>query len=519
MKVVAFLPAKGESERIQSKNMKLLNGKPLFLYTLEKLMECDFLDEVYLDTDSQEMMEIASHTGCKIMKRDPRFATNKTDGHQLLLNEVNHADADIYVQVLCTSPFIQKETIKKAIDLLIKDHSYDSVVLIKRDKQYTWNQDSPNYDKHKIPNSGDLPDTIIETMGMYVIRKETAIAYQRRYGENVYLLEASPIESVDVNYPSEFELANLITTGLHSKEVQYLRNIKNFLSSPMLSDILDDLGINGVVSGYTLNLEDRKIMGRAKTLKLRALKEGEDFRGIYEALKSYSSIVNGDIIAVENECNSYAYFGELNANLAIRSGASGAIIGGMTRDSREVKSLDFPVFSKGYNCQDVRKRAIVEHMNKQISIEGVTVQPGDLIFGDRDGIVVIPRKDEKEVLRRACDTIKKERAVLLEIFENTCGVASNLRKNLTFFAKSSLGRLCRNRSAERVVVPTPSTCFVRIIAYLSAVTCLIFRVPSASALVTSYQPSRPGICTCSPIRSSVPAGVFWRACMTFFVPL
>ncbi|CAM3691873.1 cytidyltransferase [Cohnella lubricantis] len=419
MKVVAFLPAKGSSERIESKNLKLLNGKPLFLYTLEKLLECDFLNEVYLDTDSDEIIDLASETGCKVMRRDPAYASNKTDGHQLFLNEVKHADADIYVQILCTSPFINKSTIKKGIDILIENNQYDSVVLVKKDKQYTWNGQGPVYDKFHIPNSVDLPDTIIETMGMYIVRRETALATQRRYGDNVYLLEASPIEAIDVNYPDEFELANIITMGLHQKEAQYFNNLKHILSSPMLSDILDDLELNGVISGYKLNLEDKKILGRAKTLKLRSLRDGEDFRGIYDALDSYSTIVANDIIAVENECATNAYFGGLNAAIAVRSGASGAIIGGVTRDSKEVKALDFPVFSKGYNCQDVRKRATVESINKTVTIEDVTIKPGDLIFGDYDGIVVIPKEYEDEIIRRAMDTIQKERSVSVEIIKNT----------------------------------------------------------------------------------------------------
>ena len=62
MKVVAFLPAKGTSERIESKNMKLLNGKPLFLHTLEKLVECDFIDEVYLDSESDEILNYANYS-------------------------------------------------------------------------------------------------------------------------------------------------------------------------------------------------------------------------------------------------------------------------------------------------------------------------------------------------------------------------------------------------------------------------------------------------------------------------
>ncbi|WP_339788612.1 NTP transferase domain-containing protein [Paenibacillus sp. FSL R7-0313] len=419
MKIVAFLPAKGESERIESKNLKLLNGKPLFLYTLEKLMDCDFLDEVYLDTDSEEIIQLASETGCKIMRRDSRFATNKTDGHELFMNEVNHTEADIYVQILCTSPFIEKETIKRGIDALKNDSNYDSVVMIKKDKQYTWDQNGPLYNKDHIPNSKDLPDTIIETMGLYIVRREAAKRYQKRYGERAFLIEASPLEAVDVNYPDEFEFANIITAGIHQKEVQHLRNIKNHLSSSLLSDILDDLSLNGVISDLNLNLEGKKIIGRAKTLKLRTLQPGEDYRGIYDALDSYKTIVDNDIIVVENESSENAYFGELNANLAIRSGAAGAIIGGVTRDSREVKGLDFPVFAKGYNCQDVRKRATVESMNKTIQVSGIVVRPGDLIFGDSDGVVVIPRAHEAEVLKRAADSVKKEKDVLTSIFEKT----------------------------------------------------------------------------------------------------
>ena len=53
MKVVAFLPAKGSSSRIESKNMKLLDGKPLFLHTLQKLVDSNLFDEVYVVTDSE----------------------------------------------------------------------------------------------------------------------------------------------------------------------------------------------------------------------------------------------------------------------------------------------------------------------------------------------------------------------------------------------------------------------------------------------------------------------------------
>ena len=115
MKVVAFLPAKGSSERVESKNVRLLDGKPLFLHTLEKLLGCDFIDEVYLDTESDEIIDYAGETKCKVLKRDPELANNKTDGNKLFYNEVRQVKADIYIQILGTSPFIREETIRQGV--------------------------------------------------------------------------------------------------------------------------------------------------------------------------------------------------------------------------------------------------------------------------------------------------------------------------------------------------------------------------------------------------------------------
>jgi regulator of RNase E activity RraA/CMP-N-acetylneuraminic acid synthetase len=417
MKVVAFVPAKGSSSRIESKNVKLLDGKPLFLHTLEKLAQCDFIDEVYLDTECDEIIAFASEVPCKIMKRDPALASNKTDGHQLFMNEVLHANADIYIQVLGTSPFIEIETLRKGVDELKNpDSPYDSAVLVKSDKQYTWENGRPTYNIDRIPNSVDLPETTIETMGLYIVKKEAALRTNRRIGDHPLLLVASPLEAVDVNWPEEFELANLIAAGIREHDRRLLSNIKNHLTSSMLSDLLDDFSFgNQVVKGLSPNFIDAKFLGRAKTLKLRALKEGEDFKGIYNALHSYNTIIPNDIIVVENETPDYAYFGELNANLAIRSGASAVVVGGKTRDSVEVRKIGLPVFSTGYTCQDVRKRATMESMNKTIRLHGVTVSPGDLIFGDAEGLVVIPKKIEREVVAEIYKRVSNEKQILVDI--------------------------------------------------------------------------------------------------------
>ena len=416
MKVAAFLPAKGSSERIENKNLRLLDGKPLFLHTLEKLVACPFIDEVFLDTESDEMIELARDTGCSIMRRDPALASNRTDGNQLFMNEVRHTDADIVIQVLCTAPFISEATLERAVNTLRNDAAYDSAVLIRKDKQYLWQDGRPAYDLAHIPNSVTLPDTVIETMGLYIMRAEAAHRLQRRIGDAPLMLEATPLEAIDVNWPEDMELANLIAAGRREQERKLLANLQNLINSSLLSDILDDLGLtHQVVKGLRPNIARSRVIGRAKTLRLRALRPGEDFRGIYHALHSYQTIVPGDVILVENEVPQHAYFGELNANLAVRAGAVAAIIGGQTRDSADVVNIGLPVFSTGYTCQDVRKRATLDTINRPITLQGVAVHPGDLVFADSEGVVVIPRRVEREVIAAALSHAGNEKHLLIDI--------------------------------------------------------------------------------------------------------
>ena len=84
------------------------------------------------------------------------------------------------------------------------------------------------------------------------------------------------------------------------------------------------------------------------------------------------------------------------------------MIGGATRDEKQVMDIGFTVFSMGANCQDVRKRATTESFNKRIKINNVNVFPGDLVFADSEGIIVIPKNIESTVIDQVIkrDTLK-----------------------------------------------------------------------------------------------------------------
>lgn len=425
MKVYAFVPAKGTSERVENKNMRFLDGERLYIRALKTLLNCKEIDKVFLDTESEDMYELVDYLPVTFMKRDPNLANNKTDGHKMFLNEVNsYPEADIYVQLLCTSPFIKSETIDNAIRALKNNKQYDSAILMKKDKFYFWENGKPKYDINHIPNSKDLPETIIESMGLYISTKESALRTKRRYGNNPLLIYGSIEELIDVNNPEDLEFAETYAKGLKRKENLELQLIKHLVSSPILSDTMDDLkeetGIKYgcVLNNWKCNIPGTKILGRANTIRLRALKKDEDFRGIYKALESYEGIAENEIIVVENELKEYAYFGDLNARLAIRAGASAAVVDGATRDLNQTQYLNFPVFCKNYNAADVRKRATLDYINKPIKIQNEIITPGDLIFADDCSLVVIYKQTEQIVMDRIIHSLNNEKNIAKDILQN-----------------------------------------------------------------------------------------------------
>jgi regulator of RNase E activity RraA/CMP-N-acetylneuraminic acid synthetase len=409
MRVVAFVPAKGESNRIANKNTVVLDGEHLFKRKLRQLLECKDIDEVYLDTESEQMIQLASDLPVKILKRDSKLASNKTDGHELFANECRQVNADLYIQCLCTSPFITAATISRAIAALKKARTSDSLVAVQRRKQYTWVGGRPAYGEGRIPNSVDLPDTFVESMGLYLVRRARGEQPPaRRFGKKVVLFELTDEEAVDVNWPDDLAHAERISAGYRSTHNAKLDAIRPHLTSSLLADVCKDRGIRAVLPPGFQRVSGRSVLGIAKTLRLRRLREGDDWRGIYTALGSYEFVRPGDVIVVQNDVGDRAYFGDLNANIAVRSGAVGAVVDSYTRDSAELNGLEFSVFAKGIHCDDIKYEGTVDTMNRPIQIGDVVIHNGDYIYADDDGVLAIPCAEWPSVLDAAMASLKKE---------------------------------------------------------------------------------------------------------------
>ncbi|KWV90434.1 cytidylyltransferase domain-containing protein [Erythrobacter sp. YT30] len=413
MKVVAFIPAKGTSERVPMKNRAILDGEYLFKRKLRQALDCEAVTEVCLDTDCDELAELASDLPFTRLKRPDALASNAADGHAMFEWECSQRpDADLWVQVLCTAPFVSADTMARAIEALLADADADSLVGISRAKQYCWDSHKPAYGEGRIPNSIDLPETVIEAMSLYIVRRPADGSLPtRRFGKRPVLFDLDLVEQVDINTQADLAFAETIAAGLRAKEANRFRAMRSHLSSAILADICKERGIKAVLPRDIRPTTGGKILGRAKTLELAALGPNApetEWEGIYGALQSYHFIRQGDVIMVANGVPESAYFGDLNANLAIRSGAVGAVIDGVTRDTADARALGFPVYAHASHCNDIKFEGTLRAMNRPISMGGVPIANDDVVFADEDGVVVIPSALWPEIEAAAWDVIEKE---------------------------------------------------------------------------------------------------------------
>jgi regulator of RNase E activity RraA len=106
-----------------------------------------------------------------------------------------------------------------------------------------------------------------------------------------------------------------------------------------------------------------------------------------------------------------AYWGELLTATARTRGAAGAVINGFHRDTPKMLEQNWPVFSRGRFCQDSAVRTQVADFRCAMEMGGVWIEPGDLIFGDLDGVVVVPKAIEAEVIQKSLEKARGEKVV------------------------------------------------------------------------------------------------------------
>lgn len=192
--------------------------------------------------------------------------------------------------------------------------------------------------------------------------------------------------------------------------------VASTLYTPVIGDILDTLGFQHqfLPAAVTPIVPTMTLVGRAMPVLIADV-FGVQQKPFGKLTAALDALQSGDIYLARRAGIACAAWGEIMTAAARARGAAGAVIDGYHRDSNAVIAQNFPVFSRGGYGQDAGVRASVLDYGVSLEIEGVHINPGNLVVGDRDGVVIVPGAVEDEVLERAVQKVATENVVRQQI--------------------------------------------------------------------------------------------------------
>jgi regulator of RNase E activity RraA len=202
-----------------------------------------------------------------------------------------------------------------------------------------------------------------------------------------------------------------------SDDIQLFSQARLHLFTAVVGDIMDTLGLRSQFLPPQIQPldPDMVVIGRAMPVLEADLADtppSKPFGLMFDAL---DDLKPHEVYACTGASPTYALWGELMSMRAQRLGAAGVVLDGCSRDTRGILRLGFPTFSSGRYAQDQAPRGYVSDFRLPIQIGAARIEPGDILFGDIDGVCVVPRVAEREVFAQAFEKVREEKSVAKDL--------------------------------------------------------------------------------------------------------
>ncbi len=215
--------------------------------------------------------------------------------------------------------------------------------------------------------------------------------------------------------------------GYWQTEEELFALIRRELFTAVVGDVMDKIGLQRQFLPPQIQplRDDMIVLGRAMpVLEADVFEErsGNTRNPLMAApfglmLRALDDLKTGEVYICTGGSPRYALWGELMSTRAIKLGAAGAVMNGYARDTPGILKLNFPTFAWGRYAQDQGPRGKVIDFRCPIEIEGVSITPGDLIFGDMEGVLITPQAAIEEVYSLAVEKARGEKLVRTAIEE------------------------------------------------------------------------------------------------------
>ncbi|MFN8461294.1 MAG: acylneuraminate cytidylyltransferase family protein [Anaerolineales bacterium] len=222
MNIVALVPMRHHSQRVPGKNYRPLAGKPLFHHIIETLLAVPQINQIGVDTDSDEVMAgLKEHfPSVNIINRPESLRADDVPMNEILIHDTGFFPADFYLQTHSTNPLLKPESISKAIQLLLTNYpNYDSLFSVTRLQTRLYDKDGNaiNHNPKELIQTQDLPPVYEENSCIYIFTRENLLAKRHRISDKPLLFAIDADEAWDIDEELDFAICDFLMKRKLSK--------------------------------------------------------------------------------------------------------------------------------------------------------------------------------------------------------------------------------------------------------------------------------------------------------------
>ena len=225
-KIVALLPMKANSERVKGKNFREFNGKPLFRWILDVLLEIEEIDQIIINTDAKQILAengLIDSERVMIRERKPEICGDLVSMNLVLEDDVRNVDADIYLMTHTTNPLLSADTICSALhefQAAQAKNKADSLFTVDKVQTRFYRADcsAVNHDPDNLMRTQDLEPWFEENSNLYIFTRDSFSKTNARIGKRPMMFLSPKFESIDIDTREDWDFAVVVASYLQEQE-------------------------------------------------------------------------------------------------------------------------------------------------------------------------------------------------------------------------------------------------------------------------------------------------------------
>lgn len=231
---VAFIPVRGGSKSIPLKNIKMFCGKPLVYWTAKAAANCQYIDKVYIATDSQKIRDTidALHIPkVTVVTRSAESASDTASTELAMLEFAKQYDFTNIVLIQATSPLLSSEDLNRGFQMFLED-GVDSVLSGVRQKRFYWDETEKgfvepiNYDLYKRPRRQEFSGCFVENGAFYITTRQALLATKNRISGNIKMCVMNEETFFEIDEPSDWVIMEQLKKKQLAQKKEALKKIK-----------------------------------------------------------------------------------------------------------------------------------------------------------------------------------------------------------------------------------------------------------------------------------------------------